>query len=266
METLNEYNLNLHHEQHEQAFDLRIHPYPSIIIYMSQTLNLYRLQLVDSRCDQALARIAEIDRIMSEDQALIEAQKLYQNAEQALKQARFILTTAEDAVQAQQIKIEQSTSSLYSGRIQNPKELQDLQNELATLKRYLARLEDQQLEAMISLEKFEDEFAQAQKTLQKEQARALNSNSVLAGEQFSLRKELDRLDIERTAVISSVTPDGQKLYDRLRQQKRGLAVSTIHDDSCDACGSTLTPAELQIARSTNQISLCPTCGRILYAG
>ena len=233
---------------------------------MSQVLNIYRLQIIDSRHDQVNARLAEIEKIMSEDPALLAAQMQYKNAENAVKHARSVLKAAEDSVQAQQIKIEQNTSSLYGGRIHNPKELQDLQNDVATLKRYLSTLEDQQLEAMIALEKAEEECAQAEKIQQGEQARALNAHSTLAGEQFTLRKEFERLDTERMAVISSISPDVQKLYDRLRQQKRGLAVTTVHDSSCDACGSTFTPAELQTARSPNQMSFCPTCGRILYAG
>ena len=233
---------------------------------MSQVLNLYRLQKIDTRRDQLMNRSAEIDKILSLDQALVAAQTQFHESELALKQARDVLQTSEDHVQAQQIKIEETNTSLYGGRIHNPKELQDLQNELVTLKRYLATLEDQQIEAMIAVEKAEAECSIAQKVLQGEQSRALNAHSNLAGEQFSLRKESERLDTERAAVISSIPPDVQKLYDRLRLQKRGLAVTTIHDDSCDACGSTLTPSEMQNIRSLNQMSYCPTCGRILYAG
>ncbi|MGZ9220523.1 MAG: C4-type zinc ribbon domain-containing protein [Anaerolineales bacterium] len=39
----------------------------------------------------------------------------------------------------------------------------------------------------------------------------------------------------------------------------------MSDGSCAACGTTLTPSQQQIARSTSQLIYCPSCGRILYA-
>ena len=233
---------------------------------MSQVLNLYRLQKIVTRRDQISSRLAEIDKIMSENEDLSHAREQSENANQALQEARRNLKLLEDAVQSQQIKIEENTAALYGGRIHNPKELQDLQNEVAALKRYLATLEDQQLEAMISLETFEAQSKAAQDYLQAILAQSISINSTLVGEQTSLRKEMDRLETERQAVVASISSDTLKLYERLRQQKRGLAVTTAKDASCDTCGATLTAAEWQLARSPGQMSYCPSCGRILYAG
>ena len=233
---------------------------------MNQALDLYRLQKIDSRRDQISARLSEIDRILSEDRDLQDAQKNYNHAEQELQKARQTLKKAENAVQTQQIKIEQDTTNLYSGRIRNPKELQDLQLEISTLKKYLIILEDQQLDAMIALEKAETLCDEAKKNQQSVQAKSLDAHSILRGEQYKLEKEVERLNTERVTIINPLSPDIRKLYDRLREQKRGLAVATVHDASCDACGATLTPAEMQIARSPSQISFCQTCGRIIYAG
>jgi len=233
---------------------------------MSHVLNLYRLQKIDSRRDQVSLRLAEIDKILGENEALRQSQEHCENARLALLEARRNLKLLEDSVQNQQIKIEETNAALYGGRIHNPKELLDLQNDVVSLKKHLAVLEDQQLEAMIFVESSEARSNTAQDDLQKVIAQSISTNSTLIGEQTSLRKEMDRLSTEHQAVVASIPLDILKLYDRLRQQKRGLAVTTAEDACCDACGATLTPSEWQIARSPGQMSYCPSCGRILYAG
>jgi uncharacterized protein len=233
---------------------------------MSQVLNLYRLQKIDSRRDHISSRLAEIDKLLSENEVLRQARERAENAKQTLHQAHTQLKLLEDSVQSQQIKIEQNNAALYGGRIHNPKELKDLQDDIASLKRHLATLEDQQLDAMITMESMEAQSNSAQNDLQTVLAQTISSNSTLVGEQTSLRKELERMETEHQAVVTSISPDVLKQYERLRQQKRGLAVTTAKDASCDTCGATLTPAEWQIARSPGQMSFCPSCGRILYAG
>jgi uncharacterized protein len=233
---------------------------------MSHALNLYRLQKIDSRRDQVSIRLAEIDKILSKNETLRQAQEQCEIARLALVEARKNLKLLEDAVQAQQIKIEENNAALYGGRIHNPKELLDLQNDVISLKKHLGALEDQQLEAMISLEAYETRSNIAQEELQTVVAQSMNMNSTLIGEQASLHKEMERLLTEHQAVVASIAPETLKLYERLRQQKRGLAVTTAKDASCDTCGATLTPSEWQVARSPGQMSYCPSCGRILYAG
>jgi uncharacterized protein len=58
-----------------------------------------------------------------------------------------------------------SEASLYGGKIRNPKELQDLQVEIAALKRRTATLEDEQLEAMLAVEDAETQLTEANKNL-----------------------------------------------------------------------------------------------------
>jgi predicted nucleic acid-binding Zn-ribbon protein len=129
---------------------------------MNQTLSLYRLQQIDLQIDRLQARLHTIQAILDDDAEMrqlneqtrtIEA--LYQAAEEALKQA-------EADVQSQHIKIEQTQSSLYGAKSHSPKELLDLQNDLASLKRHLVVLEDRQIEAMMASETAEADLQSAQ--------------------------------------------------------------------------------------------------------
>jgi predicted nucleic acid-binding Zn-ribbon protein len=164
------------------------------------------------------------------------------------------------------LKIEQTEATLYGGKVRNPKELQDLQNESAALKRYLNTLEERQLEALIVFEENEAKHQAAAERLMKVEEEVRQTNHHLIAEQASLAREIERLETERDAVALPIPREEVVLYENLRAQKRGVAVARINNNTCAACGSSLNAALLQAARSPNQITRCDTCGRILFAG
>jgi predicted nucleic acid-binding Zn-ribbon protein len=232
---------------------------------MSAALGLYRLQQVDSQIDQIQARLQAIQQILENDLALRAANEGFAAAEAKHKDAERALKLCEAEVEKQQVKIEQTESSLYGGKVHNPKELQDLQKDAASLKRHLETLEERQLEAMIAAETAENELQTAKVALGRVQSNLIEQNKDLATESETLRKNLERLSSERQAVIGNIAAQTLNVYNQLRKQKRGLAITTIGDNSCEACGTTLTASQQQNARSTSQLFYCPTCGRILYA-
>ena len=78
------------------------------------------------------------------------------------------------------------------------------------------------------------------------------------------QKDLERYNAERIAAVNSLDPGLIAMYGELREEKKGVAVALVHEGACSACGTTLTPAQEQNARSASKITNCPTCGRILY--
>jgi predicted nucleic acid-binding Zn-ribbon protein len=233
---------------------------------MSSPFKLYRLQQIDSQIDRRTARMAEIETALKEDEALKRGTRTVQSAEHELKELRKALQRAEDNSSGQRVKIEQTEATLYSGKVKNPKELQDLQNEAAALKRYLGVLEDRQLEAMLAEEEAASQYDNAVHELEKEQSRYNQMQSGLLNEKVKLENELVRLQGERTATTGAIPEDDLILYQQLRVQRRGIAVAKVSNKACSACGSLLSATLLHSARSPNQITSCDTCGRILYLG
>lgn len=232
---------------------------------MSAALGLYRLQVVDSRMDEIRARLDEIHRTLENDKELRQAKEHLAATEAVHNSALHALKQAEAEVDKQKIKIEQSEASLYSGNVKNPKELQDLQNEAASFKRYLETLEDRLLEAMIEEETEEQVKRAASHELEVIRARLADQNKTLTSEQTDLNRELERMESERQAALTPLDANLLTTYEDLRQERRGLAVAKISEGACIACGTTLTPSQNQSARSTSQIYNCPACGRILFA-
>jgi predicted nucleic acid-binding Zn-ribbon protein len=231
---------------------------------MSQTLSLFRLQQTDSQIDRIQSQLLAVQNKLEDDAELRIAREKDASAKLHFHTLGQSLKQAEDAVNNQRIKIEQTEASLYSGKGHNPKELQDLQNDLAALKHQQAKLEDIQLAAMLAVEEAENNNQTIQSDLVAATNSSLEQNQSLQDEKDALEKELQKLFSERSANADTIPSESLRFYDQLRGQHRGIAVAVISDKSCSACGSGLTPAQMQAARSSNQVALCPSCGRILY--
>ena len=232
---------------------------------MSAALGLYRLQQVDSQIDQIQARLKVIQQTLENDVQLRTANEHLAAADSKHKDAERALKLSEAEVEKQRIKIEQTEASLYGGKVHNPKELQDLQRDVVSLKRHLETLEERELEAMLVAEDTEKDLQTSRTALDHVQSNLKEQNRDLTKESETLYKDLERLNSERQAVVTDIAGQALGVYDLLRKQKRGIAITTIADSSCEACGTTLTPSQQQTARSTSQLFHCPTCGRILYA-
>lgn len=238
----------------------------SIIFIMNQSFLLFQLQKIDTQLDQSRKRLSEIEKELANDARIFEAQNQVQIAQHTLDLAQKNLTQINDHVEAIKLKINTEEASLYSGKIQNPKELQDLQSEIISLRKNLTNLEEQMLEAMINFEEMENKRNDAKTSLEITRAKSIESKADLSGEKIVLEKLIDKFSTERAVATTSILPESLDLYNRLRVQKRGVAVTVVEDNTCTVCGVEIRPAEWQEARSPHKIICCSSCGRILYAG
>lgn len=233
---------------------------------MNQSAYLHRLQRVDTQIDQTETRLTEIERLLSEDERIRKAKHTAEEAKRALEISRQALRAAEHLVQETRIKIEQTESTLYGGSIRNPKELQDLQREIDSLKRHIVVLEDSELQAMITVESAEKTDQDAQSGLLHAQAEVTAQKAGLSGERGTLLKNRARLQAERSATLSPVQPQNLEIYQRIREIKKGIAVTSVEEDTCTTCGAEVRPSEGQSARMQANLHYCTSCGRILFAG
>lgn len=233
---------------------------------MSQISILYRLQQIDSQLDNARTTLQSVESKLGDNALILSAQQYVVHAEQMRQSELKRLRDAENKSYDTRIKIELVESSLYGGKIQNPKELQDLQNEIASLKRLIITLEDRELEAMMAVEESESNLAQANEALKELQGKQIEQNANLNGERTKLLSQIERLESERKATLPPISVADLALYEQLRKIRNGVAVVNISSRACTACGATLTAALIQSTQSTGQLVRCPTCGRILYPG
>jgi len=232
---------------------------------MNQAFYLYQLQKDDSQIFTIVHRITEIDTAIEKDTRISESEKMIQIAKKELERTHKILRELEEIGKSFRLEIETCEASLYSGKIRNPKELNDLQLKVSSEKKRLEKNEEEQLEQLMIIEEKELESKKLAQKLTEVQSLVATEHAKLRGEKSQLIIQKDTLETERAAKLSSVSEESLSIYNRLIAKKNGIAVALVEDRSCRLCGAPLTPAEWQAARSTKDLSFCSTCGRILYA-
>ncbi len=231
---------------------------------MSASLGLFRLQQVDRQIDRVRNQLETIQKTLENDLELKTMLLRVETMRANHHRTRHEMKIAESEVDAKKIKIEQAESSLYGGNVKNPKELQDLQKDIVSLKKHLTTLEERQLETMVEVDTAEEELQKALADLDKIQTRLGSEHRKLIEEQTTLSKQVEQLTEEREAALAPIETNLLQIYEGLRQQKRGVAVSEIIDNACTSCGTTVNASFQQNARSQKQLINCPSCGRILF--
>ena len=233
---------------------------------MSRASSLYRLQQLDIELMNSHERVEEIQRILEDDKEIVQLRGVLENREVELKTAQTAHSSARLDVEKQRAKIEQTEKTLYGGYVQNPKELQERQQEAESLRRYLITLEDRLLEAMIGLDETQEERDTADEALTRAFESQAHQHKDLNQELEGLLAKIERLDAEREAALASVVEGDQALYETLRNRLGGRAITLVHEGSCSACGLELAHSVQQSIRSGSDLIRCGQCGRILYAG
>lgn len=232
---------------------------------MNTPFHLYQLQKIDSRLAAINSRSKEISRLLENDPVLIAARSALEGAKLELAVAIESLQAIESRILDRRNKLEQSEASLYGGLIKNPKELQDLQKEIASIKSVIASMENEQIDSMLELEEKERIFRSFE--VKADQATEANkqANTDLTAQADAIVQEKARLLAERKLLADQVPSPILQKYEDLRSRKGGVAVGKVDDQTCIICGTNLTPSQCQSAKSPSVLFFCPSCGRILYA-
>ena len=233
---------------------------------MSRSRSLFELQQLDTGLDNAHKRIQEIDHILQDRKALEEAESIQRSMEAAHADTSKALKNAEHEVDLQNTKLDQNQKKLYSGVITNPKELEDLQLESTALKKYLAVLEERQLEAMLVFDQSRNDLdAASEKLAEIKQDREMLHGS-LNDERNQLESEITTLTEQKTRYLDTEDLSDLPVYKSLRKTAGGIAVTIMIDSSCSSCGASIPSAIEQEAKSPAKLAYCPTCKRILHPG
>src|SRR6266849_1968525 len=217
---------------------------------------LYHLQTIDLAIAQRQGRLKEVEAVLGQSDAVNAAKHGLESAEQALAPWQTRVRNLDLEIKSVAQKAQTTEQTLYSGRISNPKELADMQNEIGSLKKRQSQLEDELLEAMLHVEESQKSVADAQFTLKSAQAAWAGSQTDLLAEKQRLEAELAKFKTQRQQAATGIDKDALAKYEALRPKKRGQAVALINGDSCSVCGVEQTSQIAQQVRQGNQLVYC----------
>lgn len=229
---------------------------------MSRASSLYRLQQLDTEEEQVRRRLAEIAAALGENAALRQAQEMARKTTEQAQRWTIRQRDLELEIQGLRAECEALERKLYEGSIRNPKELGELAAKVDSLKRLLARKEEDLLEAMIGREEAEAARDEAQARLQEVQAAWKADQAALQAEKDGLENRLAQVAQGRQALVPSIPTQDLDAYHTLRRTKGGLAVAIMRAQACVACGMEVPPGYLQRGREMGLL-FCGNCERIL---
>lgn len=230
---------------------------------MSRSSKLYALQQTDREIDQLNGRLLEVRSLLGETDALRSARDRLQHAEDMLSQYRVSQRKQDLDLQDLELKKKSSEQKLYGGKIRNPKELSDLQGEIASLDRRRGGIEDQLLETMVFIDEWENQLLEAGASLEQIEALWQATQKDLIDEQATVEIRLAELDQIRQGQLAFIPAADQRSYKHLRPRKRGIAVAILEGAECQGCMTSVSAARVKEARS-DSLAYCGTCGRILH--
>ena len=225
---------------------------------------LAQLQLADTELDSLRKQIGEIEKLLADHSAEELAVAGAKQAEDAAAGCRGRQRDRELELSTLETRIRDLDRRLYSGRIQNTKELESLSNESLMFKEQKRKLEETVLTLMDETEKAEGTAETVRKAAEAQRLERFRAEAGWQSQLNELRAEAEILGARAQALRAEVLPDHLETYDRMRR-RGGLVVVRVRGQSCGACGVQLAARVLEQARDDSLMPTCDNCGRVLQS-
>ncbi|HEX5366086.1 MAG TPA: C4-type zinc ribbon domain-containing protein [Acidimicrobiales bacterium] len=235
---------------------------------MSHWESLLAVQAHDTRLDQLthrletlpertqLARladeVAEVDRQL----AVVDERR----GELSRSQSRL-----EDEVTSLTARADQAEKQLYSRAVSNPRELQALQDDVASIRRRIGQIEDDELEIMELSEPVEAQRESLAARRASLEAAAVQARGALARAEAEIEAERAEVQAARATAAAEVPEELWPEYEALRRRLGGVAIARLVGSTCQGCHLALPAVEVDRIRrlSPDEPVHCEECGRLL---
>jgi len=223
---------------------------------------LYQLQELDQLIADDELALGELLARLGDDRALQAARANLADEQQRLDGLHRQQRSAEDEIEDIESRIRAAEKQLYGGKVVNPKELANLQQEVNMLQKRRDRLETQALEIIELAEAAAAQLAATSSTLAGLEDAWQREQQQLSAEIERLKSRLGKLNQQRRSLAETIDPAALACYQGLKKQK-GLPVARVEQGICRGCRISLSLSKLQQVRSGTLVQ-CGQCGRILF--
>ena len=166
----------------------------------------------------------------------------------------------DDGIASIQAKRDQANTKLYSGELTNPRELQDLQDEINMFDRQITELEETDLEVMEKIEPLEQLAADTSKLDAANEA-LKTAKTELTVQTAETQSALSRLAADRENLVGEIENPLLSEYETLRSPGV-VAVARLNGNQCGACHLTLSAMEVRKVKKSG-IHHCEECGALI---
>lgn len=161
-------------------------------------------------------------------------------------------------------KIEKEESRMMSGTIMNSKELSAIQAEIMSLRKKRDEMETEDLEEMEVLDGFRLEIKKAEELIARVTEQERLARKAYEDELAEKQRELAELEAQRDALKERLDPETVAIYEKLLEQKDGLAVvEIIQGRSCGGCRIEFSRTQIDRFQHEEGVFRCEFCRRML---
>lgn len=230
---------------------------------MSQARVLYHLQEIELSIIDRHKRIKEINVQLEDNEIIQQAQSEFDEAKAKLDEILKHVKNIELQIETVTNKQKATESRLYSGNVKNPKELQDMQNEIESLTRRRGKHDDELLEIMVKRDDAQAYFELTDEQL-KEVTQTWEAEHIdLLEEKERLMAEAEKLMLDRKKQVQAIDSAMMQEYNSLRKSKSNRPIAVMEDKSCKVCGIEQNNTIVSAINQDGKLIKCQNCGRIL---
>lgn len=155
-------------------------------------------------------------------------------------------------------------TQLYGGTVRNPRQLQDLQEEVGMLDREIGKTEDRMLELMDALESGRTETGERKGRLATMRERLRETQERYNSTTDRLRGEVGALDNRRKELAAQVPAQLLKRYEQIRVRQGNLGLVKVIGTNCPGCRVALPSETVKALKADRGTITCENCGRLLF--
>ncbi len=231
---------------------------------MSPTLSaLIALQALDSAAEALRKRLADMPAAEQAIATALGAARASVDAEKARIQEN---TQARRALEKDIAGVDTRLARFddHKAAVKTNHEYTALLHEISTAKAEKDAIEERLLVLMEEGDTLAAGLKTAERALTEEEDRGRKAKAALETDRGQIDKELTHLSSERARESREVDTVLLSKYSQLLKQRKGIAVSKMTGEICEACHVRLRPHVTQQVRRNDAIVQCDSCQRILY--
>ncbi len=230
---------------------------------MTSAAELVALQEIDLAIDSTVARLTEAEARLGETEELARAREQADECRARVHESQGRQKSLDWDAEEARGKAAAIERKLYGGTVRNPKELEDFEADLTSLRAQLRKREDALLEVMLEVDEDEKALKEAEEALAGIEDSWKTEQASLGETQAMLKEEVTTLQAKRSRQLDGIDQVDLGLYDALRERWNGTAVAVVERGLCQGCRISLPMSVLQKARAGLGLVQCVSCERIL---
>ncbi len=223
---------------------------------------LFELQCLEQEIEASEQALSTARAAVGESAALRQARADLAAAASGLAALTHEQKDTEAAAADISARMAVANESLYSGRVKNPKELQNLQSEFDRFKVQRDLLDEKALGLMEHVEAARADHARLSSAMAAAVERWQHEQQRLSVDIAGLEGRLSELQASLKQVLPGIPRESLAVYQKMKEV-RGWPVSRVEKGICGRCRISLSSAELQRARGGALVG-CSSCGRLLF--